>query len=116
MVGTSMLRRTLQRSAYASDHVEQMGAVVALTGTLVDLAANLRSPTHLSGDDREQIRLLAEYVGSVRAALLSEGTPLLKSFYVTQANVPPTILLVTDMEKTLQSFKKVLLSSRHIYA
>src|ERR1700751_4675685 len=54
MVGTSMLRRTLQRSAYASVYAEQMGAVIALTGRIVDLAANLRSPTHLSGDDREQ--------------------------------------------------------------
>src|SRR5260370_111064 len=114
MVGTSMLRRTLQRSAYASDHVEQMGAVIALTGTLVDLAANLRSPTHLSGDDREQIRLLAEYVGSVRSALLSEGTPLLKSFHVTQANVPHSIPLVTEMEKTVQLMKEVLIGSQSL--
>src|SRR5580704_11206730 len=48
MVGTSMLRRVLQRSVYAPNYAEQMGAVIALTGTLVDLAANLRSPTHLS--------------------------------------------------------------------
>src|SRR5246500_5344302 len=75
MVGTSMLRRILQRSAYAPDYAEQMGAVIALTGTLVDLAANLRSPTHLSGDDREQVRLLAENVGSVRSALLADGAP-----------------------------------------
>jgi hypothetical protein len=57
--------------------------VIALPEILVDLAANLRSPTHLSGDDREQIRLLAENVGSVRSALLAEGTPLLNAFHVT---------------------------------
>jgi len=30
MVGTSMLRRILQRSAYAPDYAEQMGAVMLL--------------------------------------------------------------------------------------
>ena len=102
MVGTPMLRRILQRSACGQNYAEQMGAVIALTGRLVDLAANLRNPTHLSLDDREQIRLLAENVDSVRSALLVEGTPLLKAFRVTQANVPHAIPLVTEMEKTVQ--------------
>jgi len=112
MVGTSMLRRTLQRSAYAPNYAEQMGAVIALTGRLVDLAANLRSPTHLSGDDREQVRLLAENVGSVRSALLADGTPLLNAFHVTKGNVPHAIPLVTEMEKTVQLMKEVLTGSQ----
>jgi multidrug resistance protein MdtO len=114
MVGTSMLRRILQRSAYAPNYAEQMGAVIALTGRLVDLAANLRSPTHLSGDDREQIRFLAENVGSVRSALLAEGTPLLNAFHVTQENVPQAIPLVTEMEKTVQLMKEVLTGSQSL--
>src|SRR4029077_6245118 len=36
MVGTSMLRRNVQRSAYAPNYTEQMGAIIALTGRLVD--------------------------------------------------------------------------------
>src|SRR6201998_1254110 len=106
-VGTSMLRRILKPYAYAPNYAEQMGEVIALTGTLVDLAANLRSPTHLSGDDREQIHLLAENVGSVRSALLAEGTPLLNAFHVTRGNVPHAIPLVTEMEKTVQLMKEV---------
>ena len=116
MVGTSMLRRILQRSAYAPNYAEQMGAVIALTGTLVELAANLRSPTHLSGDDREQIRLLAENVGSVRSALLAEGTPLLNVFHVTQESVPRPIPFVAEMEKTLQLMKEVLIGSQSLSA
>src|SRR5260370_607137 len=112
MVGTSMLRRILQRSAYVPHYAEQMGAVIALAGTLVDLAANLRSPTHLSGDDREQIRLLAENVGGVRSALLAEGTPHLNAFHVTQGNVPHAIPLVTEMQKTVQIIKEVLIGSQ----
>jgi multidrug resistance protein MdtO len=108
MVGTSMLRRTLQRSGYASDYAEQMGAVIALTGTLVDLAANLRSPTHLSGDDREQIRLLADNVGSVRSALLADGALHVNAFHVTQGNVPRAIPFVAEMEKTVQLMEEAL--------
>ncbi len=109
-----MLRRILQRSAYAPNYAEQMGAVIALTGTLVELAANLRSPTHLSGDDREQIRLLAENVGSVRSALLAEGTPLLNAFHVTQESVPRPIPFVAEMEKTVQLMKEVLIGSQSL--
>jgi multidrug resistance protein MdtO len=108
MVGTSMLRRILQRSAYAPDYAEQMGAVIALTGRIVDLAANLRSPTHLSGDDREQIRLLAENIGNVRSALLAEGAPHLNAVHVTQGNVPRAIPFVAEMEKTVQLMKEAL--------
>jgi len=114
MVGTSMLRRILQRSAYAPNYAEQMGAVIALTGRLVDLAANLRSPTHLPGDDREQIRLLAENVGSVRSALLPKGTPPLNAFRVPQKNVSHVIPLVTEMEKTVQLMREVLIGSQSL--
>jgi multidrug resistance protein MdtO len=114
MVGTSMFRRILQRSAYAQNYVEQMGAVIALTGRLVDLAANLRSSTHLSGDDREQFRLLAENVGGVRSALLAEGTPRLNAFHVTQANVSHAIPLVTEMQKTVQLIKEVLMGAQSL--
>lgn len=58
MVGTFMLRRILQRSAYAPNYAEQMGAVIALTGRLVDLAGNLTSPDQMSAEGRQQIRLL----------------------------------------------------------
>jgi len=112
MVGTSMLRRILQRSAYAPNYAEQMGAVIALTGRIVDLAANLRSPTHLSGDDREQIRLVSENVGSVRAALLAEGTPRLNAFHVAQGNVPRAIPFVAEMDKTIQLMKEVLIGAQ----
>jgi len=114
MVGTSMLRRTLQRSTYAPNYAEQMGAVIALTGRLVDLAANLKSPTRLSGHDLEQIRVLAQNVCSVRSALLADGTPLLNAFQVTQGNVPHAIPLLTEMEKTVQLMKEVLTGSQSL--
>ncbi len=114
MVGTSMLRRILQRSAYAPDYAEQMGAVIALTGRIVDLAANLTLPSQLPEDGREQIRLLAENVGSVRSALLLEGAPHLDAVHVTQRNVRGAIPFVSEMEKTVQLMREVLTASQSL--
>jgi multidrug resistance protein MdtO len=41
IVGTSRLRRLLQRSAYRPQYTQETSAVVALVGRLVDLVANL---------------------------------------------------------------------------
>jgi multidrug resistance protein MdtO len=127
MVGTSMFRRILQRSTYASNYAEQMAAVIALTGRLVDLAANLGNPDHLSDDDRAQVRLLAANVGSVRSALLAQETPHSSAFHVAQghlaqrpvtqrpaseANVSHAIPLVAEMEKTVQLVWDVLTGSQ----
>ena len=111
MVGTSMLRRTLRRSAYAPEYVEQMGAVIALTGTLVDLAANLTLPSHLHEDGRDQIRLLAENVGRARSGLLAERVHL-NAFHLDQRNVPQAIPFVSEMEKTVRLINEVLLGSQ----
>jgi multidrug resistance protein MdtO len=114
MVGTSMLRRILRRSAYARDYAEQMGAVIALTGTLVDLAANLTLPIQLSENDRKQIAHLAENIGSVRSTLLRDSTPRLNTFPAVQGNVSHAIPLVTEMEKTIQLMKEVLIGSQSL--
>jgi multidrug resistance protein MdtO len=113
MVGTSMLRRTLRRSAYAPDYVEQMGAVIALTGTLVDLAANLTLPSHLHEDGRDQIRLLAENAGRARSALLA-GRVHLNAFHLDQRNVPQAIPFVAEMEKTVRLINEVLIGSQSL--
>jgi multidrug resistance protein MdtO len=41
VLGVSRLRRILRRSTYSRAYREQMSAVVALVGRLVDIAANL---------------------------------------------------------------------------
>jgi multidrug resistance protein MdtO len=131
MVGTSMFRRILQRSTYAPNYAEQMAAVIALTGRLVDLAANIGSPEHLSDDDREQLRLLAENVGGVRAVLLAEGTQIENGFHVPQGhvtqgslaqgrvaegNAPQAIPFVAEMDKTVQLIKEVLIGAQALSA
>jgi multidrug resistance protein MdtO len=76
MVGTSAIRRALQRSAYPPAYREQMGAVIALVGRLVDIAANVANlSSDLPTDARDRIRTLSTNICTVRADLLSGNVP-----------------------------------------
>jgi multidrug resistance protein MdtO len=56
--------------------MEQMGAVVALVGRLVDIAASLSHlGIQMGGDDRQRIRALATSIGSIRSDLHSGRAP-----------------------------------------
>jgi multidrug resistance protein MdtO len=88
MLGTSRLRRNLQRSGYSPQYAERMGAVVAYAGRLVDLAANL---TELSPPiaNRDRLQKLSKTIENTRQNLLNKG-------------IPPHVHL-TDEEHSLQS-------------
>jgi multidrug resistance protein MdtO len=105
MVGTSPLRRTLQRSAYQPAYREQMGAVIALVGRLVDTAANVASlSVDDSADATARVRRLAENIRAIRSNLLngripgpievpdetqhSAGTPLFREMEKTVSEIP----------------------------
>ncbi len=76
MLGTSRLRRILRRSTYSRNYRERMGAVIALTGRLVDIAANVTHLSiHVSADDRKRISDLAAGIASIRTDLLSQRVP-----------------------------------------
>jgi len=76
LVGTSRQRRILQRSGYAPHYREQMGALVALAGRLIDIAANLQHiNVQLPDDERQRIRGLAGRIAEIRANLHSGKIP-----------------------------------------
>jgi multidrug resistance protein MdtO len=76
MVGTSPIRRTLQRSAYPPAYREQMGAVVSLVGRLVDMGANAANLSlDLPDDARARVRSLAANIRRVRSDLVSGKVP-----------------------------------------
>ncbi len=78
VVGTSRLRRILLRSNYSPHFVEQMGALTALTGRIVDSVASWTPPSApLSDDDRKRMRRLAENLATICADLLARKTPRL---------------------------------------
>jgi multidrug resistance protein MdtO len=99
MLGTSGLRRRLQRSSYAPRSAEQLGAVVGLVGRLVDLAANMAHLTlKISDEDKKRIRGLAENIAGIRKDLLKGMTPRLTNIGIA---ISPALPLFTEMEKTV---------------
>jgi multidrug resistance protein MdtO len=107
MLGTSRLRRTLRTSNYPQDYREQMGAVVALVGRLVDTAASLTPiGTPAGGDDRQRIRALATSIGSIRADLLRGKAP--HAIELHDASQPSGgVPLLREMEKTVSLIPEV---------
>jgi multidrug resistance protein MdtO len=75
MVGTSRVREFLRRSTYSPSQVEQMGAVVALAGRLVDIAVNMANVDVQSSEDRARMRAVAESLRTICKHPLLEGVP-----------------------------------------
>ena len=101
MVGTSAIRRTLRRSAYPPAYREQMGAVIALVGRLIDVAANAaRLSSDLPDNARDRIRSLAGHIRTVRADLLSGNVPNLIEVQGEAQHLAGAPLFV-EMEKTV---------------
>ncbi len=111
MLGTSRLRGTLRNSNYPQDYREKMGAVVALVGRLVDIAATLM-PVGIpaGGDDRQRIRDLAANIGSIRVDLFSGKAPDIRALY--DASQPTGgVPLLHEMEKTVSLIPEVFTGS-----
>jgi multidrug resistance protein MdtO len=117
VVGTSILRRALRRSSHSPHYAEQMGAIVALTGRLVDIAANLKVLTFRPTDnDRRRLRELAGNIAAIRSDLLAGKTLELK-YPTERQNTPSATPLLVEMEKTVALIPEVTGSqSLSIYA
>jgi multidrug resistance protein MdtO len=114
MVGTSRLRRMLQRSAYSQQYREQMGAVVGLVGRLVDIAANLIVlSVQVSGDDRKRIRSLAGNIASIRTDLVNGRTPHLIEAVGGPSQTPP---LLREMETSVSMIAGAFTGSQSLTA
>jgi multidrug resistance protein MdtO len=101
IVGTSRLRRMLQRSNYEPQHEQQMGAVVALVGRLVDIAANLpQFSSSVSDDDRKRIRVVFQSIGEIRAGIARGTVPRL-AVSLGEGETPSELPLLSEIEKTV---------------
>ena len=111
MLGTSRLRRILRRSTWALNYSEQMGAVIALVGRLVDLAASLTQlSVRISDDDRERIRALCGSIAGIRTDLLSRRVPSLIEFN-SESKDPGGVPLLSEMERTVSMIPQVFSGS-----
>ena len=71
MTGSSRMRLILRRSDFDSQYAAEMGAVVALTRRLVDLAANLPYFSgRVSERDHERIGRVANHIREIRDELI----------------------------------------------
>jgi multidrug resistance protein MdtO len=114
MLGTSTLRRNIQRSSSSPHYAEQMGVLVALVGRLVDIAAGLVSlDVRVSEEDRKRIQMLAQNLGSLRADLLEGRIPRLGEFPVN-INTPQTMPLLPQMEQTVSMMTEVVAGSKSL--
>ena len=112
-VGTSRLRRTLQRANYPAQRQQQMGAVVALTGRLVDLAANLAqfSPGR-AGSDCRRLGAIAERIAVIRTALAKHAVPQLPELPADDQT--PCLPLVREIEGTVSLITAVFTGSESL--
>jgi multidrug resistance protein MdtO len=107
-VGTSRLRRMLQRSGYEPQRQQQLGAVVALVGRLVDIAANLpQFSGTVTDDDRNRIRKVLSSIADSRATLTG-GTALRAAELPGGDDGSPTLPFLVEAEKTVSLLHEVL--------
>jgi multidrug resistance protein MdtO len=111
MLGTSRLRRNIQRSTHSQHYSERMSAVVAISGRLVDLSANLAQlGIQFAGDDQRRVRALAASVAGIRADLLSGRVPSTIEL-ARESEVSSAVPLLREMEKTAALIPDVLSGS-----
>jgi multidrug resistance protein MdtO len=111
MLGTSRLRRILQRTSYSPQYAERMAAVVALTGRLVDLTANLTYlDVHLSVDeDRRRTRALANNIANIRTDLLNGKIPA--SIAMNEVDTVSKVPLLREIQRTVSQISEVFAHS-----
>jgi multidrug resistance protein MdtO len=107
MLGTSRVRLFLRRSTYSPPQMEQMGAVVALVGRLVDIAVNIANVSvPSSNEDRAQMRDIAERIRTLRGDLLLGRVPQ-SAEGLAQRAASDRAPLVAELEKTVSLIPEV---------
>jgi multidrug resistance protein MdtO len=114
MTGTSGLRRTLRRSSSDPQYAAEMGAVVGLTGRLVDLAANLpRFSGSVSEIDRERLGRVARRIREIREDVI-RGSVLPASGSAQAEKIPPGLPLLGEIEDTVALIGQAFTGSRQL--
>jgi multidrug resistance protein MdtO len=114
MVGTSRLRGRLQRSNYGPQYEQQIGAVVALVGRLVDIAANLAQfSSRVADDGRKRIRNVARGIAEIRTNL-TRGTVPRPAELPGEGEASPGLPLLREIEKTVSLIPEAFRGSQSL--
>ena len=101
LTGTSRMRLKLRRAGYEPQYAQRMGAVVALTGRLVDLAANLPHFTsRVPETDRERLGRVVNRIREIREDLTKGSIPQTRGS-AGEGKIPATLPLLGEMERTV---------------
>ena len=113
MLGTSRLRRLVARSQNGAQYIQEMGALAALTGRLVDLAASL---THFVGPvslvDQDRIKKLVSRIGAIRSDLDNGTVP--RTADLPEIETSPGLPLLSEIEQALALIPEVFLGSQSL--
>ena len=116
LAGMSRLRRMLNHGAYAPHYGEQMGALVALVGRVVDIAANLAQFTfQIAAEDRERMRKLAKRIAIIRENLVRGSAPPAMD-PVGERETSSGVPLLLEMERTVALIPDVFTGSASLDA
>ena len=101
MTGTSRMRMILRRSDFDSQYAAEMGAVVALTGRLVDLGANLANFTGPAAEsDREQMGRVEMRIREIRDDLIRGAIPTIHESSA-ENEAPANFPFLVEIEQTV---------------
>ena len=114
MTGSSQLRLILRRSNFDSQYAAEMGAVVALTGRLVDLAANLPNFTgRVAESDRERMGRVARRIREIREDLIQGSVPKIHES-TAESETPANLPLLVEIEQTVALFYEAFTGSESL--
>jgi multidrug resistance protein MdtO len=113
MLGTSTMRRALQRSDYSRQYRAQLSGVTELVGRLMDITAALTQfsfePVNI---DREHLQSLATTVTNIRSDLMKRRIP--GSILMNTEDEPHRVPLLREMENTVALIPQAFAGSRSI--
>lgn len=114
MLGTSRLRRLISTRSYnGAQYIQQMGALAALTGRLVDLAANLpHFANHASVVDHDGIDKIANRIAQIRHDLENRTVPC--GADLGEIDVRPGLPLLGEIETTIALIPGVFSGSQSL--
>ncbi len=100
-IGTGALRQLLGHARYEQGYLGQLGAVIALTGRLTDLAAVMTEARHMPSDeDVERIRFLRLRIDRMRRSLQRQEVPTVLTIERMQP-ASRAMPLLSEMERCI---------------
>jgi multidrug resistance protein MdtO len=116
-VGTSRLRRLIQRSEFSDHYKAQMNTAVSLVGRLADITGSLRlalaeHPRPIEPADRDRMNLLADRVSQIERALVLHQLP--PQIPRPLHDEPSTVPFLPTLERTLALIPDAFAGSKSV--